>query len=147
MNIEYTYTTEAAAKTARRAHINAGASVSLIGYDSTRNVYAYDVLGHDTAQSSTDGVSREQAGRVLEAVKALFPGQEAAFTLYGADHEDLSPGCWSIAAEGVYEPVTDCWPMVVSNAAHEARSTPGHAFNAVFLEPLTHWALGIYPNH
>ena len=46
MSTEHTYITEAAAKVARRAHINAGASVSLIGYDPMRNVYAYDVLGH-----------------------------------------------------------------------------------------------------
>ena len=40
---EYTFTTEAEAKTHRRANINAGHSVSLIGYDSNRDVYAYDV--------------------------------------------------------------------------------------------------------
>ena len=40
---EYTFTTEAEAKTHRRANINAGHSVSLIGYDSNRDVYAYNV--------------------------------------------------------------------------------------------------------
>ena len=40
---EYTFTTEAEAKAHRRANINAGHSVSLIGYDSNRDVYAYDV--------------------------------------------------------------------------------------------------------
>lgn len=92
-------------------------------------------------------VTKRQAAKVLEAVKALFPGQESAFTLYDADHEDMSPGCWSIAAEGVYEPVADCWPMVVCNAAYEARNTPGHPLSGVFLEPMTGWSLGVYPNN
>ena len=100
-----------------------------------------------STHTNTDAVSAEQAGRVLEAVKALFPGQESAFTLYDADHEDMRPGCWSIAAEGVYEPIADCWPMVVSNAAYEARNTPGHPLSGVFLEPMTSWSLGVYPNN
>lgn len=41
---EHTADTERAAHTARRAAINAGASVSLIAYDPSRDVYAWDVI-------------------------------------------------------------------------------------------------------
>ena len=65
---EHTYATEAAAKAARRAHLNAGASVSLIGYDSTRNVYAYDVMGHATATANTFA-GKTEAEWLAEAAK------------------------------------------------------------------------------
>ena len=44
---EHTFTTAAQANTHRRANINAGRAVSLIGYDSDRDVYAYDVYAYD----------------------------------------------------------------------------------------------------
>lgn len=40
---EHTASTERAAHIARRAAINAGARVSLIAFDSMRDVYAWDV--------------------------------------------------------------------------------------------------------
>ena len=49
---EYIFTTEAEAKTHRRDNINAGHSVSLIGYDSNRDVYAYDVHDQDQDQDN-----------------------------------------------------------------------------------------------
>ena len=42
MSKEYTFTTEAAAKSSRRNDINAGRSVSLIAFDPSRNLYVYD---------------------------------------------------------------------------------------------------------
>ena len=41
---EYTHHTEAAARDARRAFINSGRSVSLLAYDSNREVYVFDVI-------------------------------------------------------------------------------------------------------
>ena len=70
MSTEHTYATEAAAKAARRAHINAGASVSLIGYDSTRNVYAYDVLDHAAATTTANiFAGKTEAEWLAEAAK------------------------------------------------------------------------------
>ena len=51
---EHTFTTEAQANTHRRANINAGRAVSLIGYDSDRDVYAYDVYAYDDQDQDQD---------------------------------------------------------------------------------------------
>lgn len=41
---EYTFHNEAEAHRVRLEHINAGYSVSLIGYDPSREVYVFDIL-------------------------------------------------------------------------------------------------------
>lgn len=60
-------------------------------------------------------VTRRQAEKVLAAVKEMYPDSAEVFTLYDADHEEMPPGCWSIAAEGVYS--TDEWPFEVIERA------------------------------
>ena len=45
---EHTADTDRAAHAARRAAINAGASVSLIAYDPSRGVYAWDVTERES---------------------------------------------------------------------------------------------------
>ena len=90
-------------------------------------------------------VTRRQAEKVLAAVKEMYPDSAEVFTLYDADHEEMPPGCWSIAAEGVYS--TDEWPFeVIERAFLERKYGRPNRFGNVFLEPLTHWCLGIYPN-
>lgn len=42
---ERTFSTEAGARSARRALINRGMPVSLIAFDPTRNLFAFDVYG------------------------------------------------------------------------------------------------------
>ena len=44
---EYTYRNEAEAHTARRAFINRGHLVSLIAFDTSRDVYTFDVYSAD----------------------------------------------------------------------------------------------------
>lgn len=41
---EYTFRNEAEAHRVRREYINAGYSVSLVGYDTSREVYVFDIL-------------------------------------------------------------------------------------------------------
>ena len=41
---EHTHRNEADARDARRAFINSGRSVSLLAYDSNRDVYVFDVI-------------------------------------------------------------------------------------------------------
>ncbi|WJN63324.1 hypothetical protein [Streptomyces phage phiScoe54] len=76
-------------------------------------------------------VSRKDAERVLAKLREHF-GDPSAFTLYDADHEEMAPGTWSIAEEGIYD-----WPM----EAWQIEGMP----SGVFLEPRNGWSLGIYP--
>lgn len=84
-------------------------------------------------------VSRTQAEQVLEAIKAKWPESDGwshqdGPTLRDADHEEQEPGCWSIA----WECAPEDW---ASTASYEFRDlVPG-----VFLEPMYHWCLGLYP--
>lgn len=44
---EYTFTGETSAYVARREMLRSGFNVSLIAYDPSRNVYAFDVITED----------------------------------------------------------------------------------------------------
>lgn len=72
-------------------------------------------------------MNRKTAEKVLAEVKAKFGTDEP--TLYSAEHEELSPGSWSIAWEGG----VDYWTMEF------VTTVPG-----VFVEPIAGWCLGVY---
>lgn len=91
-------------------------------------------------------VTRKQAEKVLSAVKKMFPRDADLFTLYSHEHEELPKGSWSIAAEGVYEPVLDCWPSRVLELKYQLSiEERKRVFADVFLEPVASWCLGIHP--
>ena len=92
-------------------------------------------------------VTRKQAEQVLEAVKQMFPYDADAFALFDHEHEDLPEGAWSIAGEGVWEPILGDWPFaVIEKHFIEKQDNGTSPFGDVYLECLTHWCLAIYPN-
>lgn len=88
-------------------------------------------------KSKKPKVSQADAEQVLQALKLRWPEQEGwshvdGPTLYSAEHEEMPKGCWSIAWEGGPED----WTMIASQDIKKA---------GVFLEPMTSWCLGLYP--
>lgn len=86
-------------------------------------------------------VSKIKAEKVLEAIKAWMstfdPDGAKELKLRDYTHEEQSKGSWSIAAELGWE-----WPMSLCEAvAVKTVKLPG-----VFVEPMTMWCLGVYPD-
>lgn len=86
--VEYTDTDEAAAKATRRQFIESGRAVSLLGFDTARGVYAFDVLYYE--QRRDDAMTRLETRldytdpRLVEAVRTTeVPGNPYAATGYG----------------------------------------------------------------
>ena len=85
-------------------------------------------------------VTKAQAEKVLSAVKEMWPEADGwshvdGPFLHPAEHEEMRPGCWSISWEGAPED----WAL---QAGWKLR---GHV-PGVFLEPMTSWSLGLYPD-
>lgn len=54
------------------------------------------------------------------------------------DHEELSPGAYSIALEGCYE-----WPFAYQEAKHEGKAPSPDGW---YIECLNGWCLAVYPD-
>lgn len=82
-------------------------------------------------------VTKAQAEKVLGTLKKMFP--DGDFFLASHEHEEMPPGCWSIAWEGSG---LDFWPGMASESQF---LKPGTFPAEVFIEPMTSWCLGLYP--
>lgn len=87
----------------------------------------------------TRTVSPSKAQKVVDAVAKLLSADEAAYLrLRDYTHEEQSKGSWSIAAE-----LSNEWPMKVCEKFY---LDPDLLPEGVFVEPMTSWCLGVYPN-
>lgn len=85
--------------------------------------------------SAQNRVTREQADAVLEELKTRFLAWDVeAANLRDHEHEELSPGSWSIDWEGQGFTCPESW------AIDYETEVPG-----VFVEPITSFILGIHP--
>lgn len=77
-------------------------------------------------------ISKIEANRVRKAVVAFLGTEDV--TLYGPGFHASG---WTLALEGDYD-----WPILVSEAV---RAGEIEISDAVFVEPVSGWALGLYP--
>ncbi len=86
----------------------------------------------------------ENVRAVVAAAARLTGIPEDEFFVRDHEHEQLSPGAFSIAFEGWVDPDpkrSTEWPYLVSQSQHV---TPD-PYPGLFLEPLSHWGLAVYP--
>jgi hypothetical protein len=86
-------------------------------------------------------LTESDARKVLDEITKLWPvgeGQDGP-NLRDHDHEDLSPGSWSIDWEGGDAPYD--WTFLFVDRQYESRTIPA----GVFIEPINGVILGVYP--
>lgn len=81
-------------------------------------------------------ITRKQAEAVRDEVAKFLGVEPDALFLADHHHEGLQPGSWSLALEGSYD-----WPSLFTEAQFGSRTVS----DAVFIEPLSGWGLGIHP--
>jgi len=69
---EMTFITQTAAKSARRECIDAGRSVSLLAFDPTRDVYAFDVIEEGCLTCGAEDHSTAEHSSPIDAVPTDF---------------------------------------------------------------------------
>lgn len=95
---------------------------------------------HVTIAPTVDRQPPAKVWKVIDAVLA-FLGPDAVLGLFVADHNhgDVhGKNNWSLALEGAYE-----WPFNFTEAEFAKRTAPSD----MFLEPITGWCLGVYPDN
>jgi hypothetical protein len=81
--MEHTFSTEAEAHTTRRTMIDQGTQVSLIAYDPSRNVYAFDTIGPVVGRKIQATTTTPARQSVVITVSAIANENETGWAVYG----------------------------------------------------------------
>lgn len=90
-------------------------------------------------------MNRAKAELAVAGIKRYFSekfGEDMDFFLADHNHEELSPGSWSVAYEGWDSDAP--WTSIVSMKVFEADCPDYLKVPGVFMEPIASWCLGLF---